>query len=79
MASFLLLTACLLACLLQHRPALLAGVPPEQQPAAEALLDELFAKLKQLELAVKTQQPDFVGVRIADSLQRIAELEAELS
>ncbi|WIA35054.1 hypothetical protein OEZ86_003543 [Tetradesmus obliquus] len=32
------------------RPALLAGVPPAQQPEAEQLLDELFAKLKQLEL-----------------------------
>lgn len=58
-----------------NRPALLAGVPPAQQPEAEQLLDELFAKLKQLELAVKTQQPDFVGVRIADSLKRIADLE----
>jgi hypothetical protein len=54
---------------------LLAGVPPSKQPEAEQLLDELYAKLKQLELAVKTQQPDFVGVRIADSLKRIADLE----
>jgi hypothetical protein len=53
----------------------LAGVPPGQQREAEQLLDELYAKLKQLELAVKTQQPDFVGVRIADSLKRIADLE----
>ncbi|KAF6262263.1 permease family-domain-containing protein [Scenedesmus sp. NREL 46B-D3] len=58
-----------------NRPVLLAGVPPGKQQEAEQLLDELYAKLKQLELAVKTQQPDFVGVRIADSLKRIADLE----
>jgi hypothetical protein len=58
-----------------RRPLLLAGVPPNKQQEAEQLLDELYAKLKQLELAVKTQQPDFVGVRIADSLKRIADLE----
>jgi hypothetical protein len=58
-----------------RRPVLLAGVPAGKQAEAEQLLDELYAKLKQLELAVKTQQPDFVGVRIADSLKRIADLE----
>lgn len=43
--------------------------------AAQQLLDDLYAKLKQLELAVKTQQPDFAGVRVADCLKRVANLE----
>jgi hypothetical protein len=34
----------------------LSGVPDDQQQSGEALLDDLYAKLKQLELAVKTQQ-----------------------
>jgi len=38
------------------RPSLLSGVPDDQQQSGEALLDDLYAKLKQLELAVKTQQ-----------------------
>ena len=44
-------------------------------PAAEALLDTLLTKLKQLELAVKTQQADFTGVRVADCLKAVANLE----
>jgi hypothetical protein len=40
-----------------------------------ALLDDTVAKLKQLELAVRTQQPDFAGVRVADVLKTVQKLE----
>eukprot|EP00879_Flechtneria_rotunda_P006328 GHRR01006651.1.p1 GENE.GHRR01006651.1~~GHRR01006651.1.p1 ORF type:complete len:427 (+),score=169.90 GHRR01006651.1:312-1592(+) len=58
-----------------NQQQLLAGVPQQELPAAEQLLSDLYAKLKQLELAVKTQQPDFAGVRVADALKGVADLE----
>jgi hypothetical protein len=57
------------------RPRLLAGVPASQAAEGEALLDDTAAKLKQLELAVRTQQPDFAGVRVADVLKAVQRLE----
>eukprot|EP00877_Chromochloris_zofingiensis_P007222 jgi/Chrzof1/2753/Cz11g28010.t1_CYP37 len=51
------------------------GVPSEKQQVAAQLLDLTYAKLKQLELAVKTQQPDFASVRVADVLKGVSELE----
>lgn len=59
----------------ENREQLLAGIPAEQQAAGEQLLDAMFAKLKQLELAVKTQQADFVDVRVADALRQVSDLE----
>lgn len=51
------------------------GVPSSQLPDAEQLLTTLTAKLKQLELAVRTQQPDFASLRTAESLKLIGDLE----
>lgn len=50
-------------------------MPSEKQQVAAQLLDLTYAKLKQLELAVKTQQPDFASVRVADVLKGVSELE----
>jgi len=57
------------------RPRLLAGVPQAKLAEADTLLTETEARLKQLELAVRTQQPDFAGVRVADVLRQVARLE----
>jgi hypothetical protein len=61
--------------LAQQRDRMLAGVPAASLPAAESLLDALSTALRKLELAVKTQQPDGVALRVADSLRVVAELE----
>jgi hypothetical protein len=61
--------------LLLHRQVLLAGVPQEKLPLAEELLDTMYTKLKQLELAVKTQQPDFAGLRTSEILKSIGQME----
>ncbi|KAI8474603.1 MAG: cyclophilin-type peptidyl-prolyl cis-trans isomerase [Monoraphidium minutum] len=61
--------------LFEDRQRLLAGVPAAQLAAGNALLDGAEARLKQLELAVKTQQPDYVGVRVADVLKAVSRLE----
>jgi hypothetical protein len=53
----------------------MAGVPSSQAPDAEQLLTTLTAKLKQLELAVRTQQADFAALRTAESLRIIGDLE----
>lgn len=58
-----------------RRPRLLRGVPASQLAAGNALLDDAEARLKQLELAIKTQQPDFAGVRVSDVLKAVARLE----
>eukprot|EP00197_Chlamydomonas_leiostraca_P002218 CAMPEP_0202859684 /NCGR_PEP_ID=MMETSP1391-20130828/1691_1 /ASSEMBLY_ACC=CAM_ASM_000867 /TAXON_ID=1034604 /ORGANISM="Chlamydomonas leiostraca, Strain SAG 11-49" /LENGTH=376 /DNA_ID=CAMNT_0049538739 /DNA_START=202 /DNA_END=1332 /DNA_ORIENTATION=+ len=58
-----------------QRARLLDGVPLQQRPDAEAVLDKLYGALKQLQLAIKTQQPDFCGVRVADALKAISQLE----
>lgn len=42
---------------------------------AEELLNSLYTVLKQVELAVSTQQPDFVSVRTNSALQLVARLE----
>ncbi|GLC36069.1 hypothetical protein PLESTF_000972600 [Pleodorina starrii] len=59
----------------QQREVMLAGVPPASRAAAESLLDALTAALRKLEMAVKTQQPDAVALRVADALKSVAELE----
>ncbi|KXZ48859.1 hypothetical protein GPECTOR_25g444 [Gonium pectorale] len=59
----------------QNRDTILAGVPAASRPAAEGLLDTLTASLRKLELAVKTQQPDAVSIRVADALKAVADLE----
>ncbi|GIL50914.1 hypothetical protein Vafri_7000 [Volvox africanus] len=61
--------------LCQLRDRMLAGVPPTSLPGAESLLNSLTASLRKLELAVKTQQPDAVSVRVADALRTVADLE----
>ncbi|EFJ49061.1 hypothetical protein VOLCADRAFT_104498 [Volvox carteri f. nagariensis] len=61
---------------LAQRPDLiLTGVPPAATPAAETLLDSLTTSLRKLELAVKTQQPDAVALRVSDALRTVADLE----
>jgi hypothetical protein len=50
-------------------------VPPPDAAAGAALLSDAASKLKQLELAVRTQQPDFAGVRVADVLRVVERLE----
>ena len=42
---------------------------------AEDIVSSLYSTLKQVELAVSTQQSDFVGVRTNSSLQLTAQLE----
>lgn len=60
---------------LEKRDELLAGVPPQYGDAATQKLDTLRTQLKQLELAVKTQQPDAVSLRVADVLKSISDYE----
>jgi hypothetical protein len=50
-------------------------VPQAQLPEGDALLTQTETKLKQLELAVKTQQPDFAGVRVSEVLKAVQSLE----
>lgn len=57
------------------RPRLLKGVPPEKLPAGDALLTDAEGQLKSLQLAIKTQQPDFVGLRVSDVLKTVSRLE----
>ncbi|KAG2432024.1 hypothetical protein HYH02_013094 [Chlamydomonas schloesseri] len=59
----------------QQREVMLAGLSASTVPAAEPLLDSLSKSLRKLELAVKTQQPDAVALRVSDSLKAVAELE----
>eukprot|EP00195_Chlamydomonas_chlamydogama_P006999 CAMPEP_0202892210 /NCGR_PEP_ID=MMETSP1392-20130828/1989_1 /ASSEMBLY_ACC=CAM_ASM_000868 /TAXON_ID=225041 /ORGANISM="Chlamydomonas chlamydogama, Strain SAG 11-48b" /LENGTH=381 /DNA_ID=CAMNT_0049576099 /DNA_START=237 /DNA_END=1383 /DNA_ORIENTATION=+ len=59
----------------EGRPKLLAGLQPSQMAQGAELADNLFAKLKQLELAVRTQQPDLAGLRVSEALKRVADLE----
>ncbi|GIM02928.1 hypothetical protein Vretimale_7743 [Volvox reticuliferus] len=61
--------------LCQLRDRMLVGVPATSRPGAESLLDSLTASLRKLELAVKTQQPDAVSIRVSDALRTVAELE----
>ncbi len=50
-------------------------MPQAQLPEGDALLTQTETKLKQLELAVKTQQPDFAGVRVSEVLKAVQSLE----
>ena len=50
-------------------------MPPPSAAAGRALLDEASSRLKQLQLAVRTQQPDFAGVRVAEVLRAVERLE----
>ncbi|KAF5829595.1 cyclophilin-type peptidyl-prolyl cis-trans isomerase [Dunaliella salina] len=59
----------------EERPKLLEGVPEKDKPEADYLVTSLYNTLKQVELAVSTQQPDFVGVRANAALQLTARLE----
>lgn len=59
----------------EERPKLLDGVPEQDKPEAEELISSLYSTLKQVELAVSTQQSDFVGVRANAALQLTARLE----
>lgn len=57
------------------RDLLLEGVPPAQRAEGEQLAERIQEVLKRLELAVKTQQPDAVSIRVANVLAAVAELE----
>ncbi|KAG2428968.1 hypothetical protein HXX76_011212 [Chlamydomonas incerta] len=59
----------------QRREVMLAGLSAAAVPTAEPLLDSLSTSLRKLELAVKTQQPDGVALRVSDALRAVAELE----
>lgn len=64
-----------LAALANNRAALLKGVPADKAADGEALLNSLFEALKRLQLAVQTQQPDAVSVRVATALKAVMDLE----
>jgi cyclophilin family peptidyl-prolyl cis-trans isomerase len=66
-------TACL--ALLEGRQPLLEGVPPAALAQANADLDTAYTRLKQLELSIKSQQPDAVSTRVAAVLRSVADLE----
>lgn len=57
------------------RSTFLEGVPAAQQGQAAQLADNIYECLKKLELAVKTQQPDGVSIRVANTLEYISALE----
>ena len=57
------------------RGTFLEGVPAAQQDQAAQLADSIYECLKRLELAVKTQQPDAVSIRVANTLEYISALE----
>lgn len=63
--------------LLSQRDLLLSGLPPGSEAAAAApeLLDTAYTSLKKLQLAVASQQPDKVSIRVAEVLKAVAELE----
>lgn len=56
---------------------LLQGTPPAYKESADALTDTIYSGLKKLELAVGSQQPDVVSVRVAQVLRDVAALELE--
>eukprot|EP00798_Chlamydomonas_sp_ICE-L_P006267 gene6267-2895_t len=58
-----------------NEEAVLAGVPADKLDEARALSKELYSRLKKLELAVASQQSDYISVRTADSLKTISDLE----
>lgn len=53
------------------------GTPPNYKDSAEVLADNIYAGLKKLELAVGSQQPDVVSVRVSQVLKDVAALELE--
>lgn len=61
--------------LLNDRKTLLEGVPPAGLDQANADLDNVYTRLRQLELSIKTQQPDRVSIQVADVLKSVADLE----
>lgn len=58
-----------------NREKLMVGVPPSQEAEAQRVLDQIYSDLKRLQLAVSTQQPDTVSLRVAEALRGLSQLE----
>lgn len=56
-------------------PELLVGVPSGKDSEAQDILKNMRTRLKELQLAVQTQQPDAVSIRVAAVLKGVSELE----
>ncbi|GAX77222.1 hypothetical protein CEUSTIGMA_g4668.t1 [Chlamydomonas eustigma] len=59
----------------EHRSDLLKDLPSDATTTGSDQLDDLVKRMQQLDLAIKTQQPDLAGLRVSQSLKAVANLE----